>query len=100
MRYCGESTNEHIRVFVASTDRKWRMELIRLSSNYAALHVFMICWCNEKDLSKIIPRFLSDLLNSIGMPFIKMKVKHETYLSVVWLSVLLPFVMVHLKFVA
>ena len=40
------------------------------SQFFAALHVFMICWCNEKDLSKIIPRFLSDLLNSIGMPFI------------------------------
>ena len=34
---------------------------------YAALHVFMICWCNEKELSKIIPRFLSDLLNSVGI---------------------------------
>ena len=42
------------------------------SSMYAALHVFIICWCNEKELSKIIPRFLSDLLNSIGMPFIYM----------------------------
>ena len=57
-------------VFVASTDRKFRMELIRRSSRYAALHVFMIFWCKEKELSKIIPRFLSDLLNSIGMPLI------------------------------
>ena len=62
------------------------------SSQFYVLHVFMICWCNEKELSKIIPRFLSDLLNSIGMPFIcKDKGKDETYLSVVWLSVLLPF---------
>ena len=45
-------------------------ELIHIISIYATLHVFMICWCNEKEFSKIIPRFLSDLLNSIGMPFI------------------------------
>ena len=64
-----ESTNEHMRVFVASIDRKCTMELIHLRSMYAALHVFMIFWCKEK-LSKIIPRFLSDLLNSIGMPLI------------------------------
>ena len=63
-------TNEHMRVFVASTDRKCRMELIRLNSIYAALHVFMICWCNDKDMLKISPMFLSDLLNPIGMPFI------------------------------
>ena len=65
-----ESANDHMRVFVASTDRKFWMELIRLSSMYAALHVFMIFWCKEKELSKIIPRFLSDLLKAIGMPFI------------------------------
>ena len=82
MRYCGEpysrelqsssieSTNEHMRVFVASTSRKRRMELIRLSSMYATLHVSMICMCSEKELSKIIPRFLSDLLSLIGMQFI------------------------------
>ena len=82
MRYCGEpdsrelqqssfeSTNEHMRVFVASTDRKCQMELIRLYSMYAALHMFMIFCCQEKELSKIIPRLLSDLLNSIGMPLI------------------------------
>ena len=58
------------RVFVASTDRKFRMELIRLSSMYAALHVFMIFWCKEKELTKILPRFRSDLLNSIEMPLI------------------------------
>ena len=55
---------------MASTDRKRQMELICLSSMYAALRVFMICRCNEKDLSKIIPRFLSDLLNLIAMPLI------------------------------
>mgnify|MGYP003487423035 CR=1 FL=1 len=59
-----------MRVFVASTDRKFQMELIRRSSRYAALHVFMIFWCKEKELSKKIPRFLSDLLNSIEMPLI------------------------------
>ena len=46
------------------------MDLIRLSSMYAVLHVFMICLCNDNELLKIIPRFLSDLLNSIGMPMI------------------------------
>ena len=46
------------------------MELISLDAMYAALHVFMICLCNENKLSKIIPRFPSDLLNSIGMPLI------------------------------
>ena len=46
------------------------MELIHLSSMYAALHMFIICLCNEKELSEIIPRFLSDLLNSVGMPLI------------------------------
>ena len=76
---------------MASINRKRWMERIRLSSMYAALHVFMIRWFYEKDLSKIIPRFLSDLLNSIGMLFIYMDEKHETYLSVVGLSVLLPF---------
>ena len=30
----------------------------------------MIRRCNEKELSKIIARFLSNLLNSIGMPVI------------------------------
>ena len=65
-----ENTNEHMRVFVASTDRKFQMELIRLSSMYAALHVFMIFWCKEKELSKVIPWFLSGLRNSIGMPLI------------------------------
>ena len=59
-----------MRVFVASTDRKFRMELIHLSSMYVALHVFMIFWCKEKELSKIILRYMSDLLNSIGMPLI------------------------------
>ena len=44
--------------------------MIRLSFVYVVLHVFMIFWCKEKELSKIIPRFLSDLLNSIGMPVI------------------------------
>ena len=82
MKYCGEpdsrelqysrfeSTNEDMRVFVASTDRKLHMELIHLGSMYAALHMLVICFCNEKELSKIILRFLSDLLNSIGMPLI------------------------------
>ena len=59
-----------MRVFVASTNRIWRIELSRFSSTYAALHVFMICLCNEKDLPKIILMFLSYLLNSVGMPFI------------------------------
>ena len=74
------------------TDRKWRMVLIRLSSMYAALHVFMICWCNEKELSKIIPRFPSDLQKSKECHlYIRMKVRHEAYISVVWLTVLLLF---------
>ena len=46
------------------------MELIHLHLMYAALCVFMICLCNENELSKIIPRFLSDLLNLIWMPLI------------------------------
>ena len=59
--------NQVSKVFVTSTDRKCRMKLIRLSSMYAAPHVFMICLRNENELSKIIHKFLSDLLNSIGM---------------------------------
>ena len=90
-----------MRVFVASTDRKWWMELIHLSSMYAALYVFMIFWCKEKELSKIIPRLLSDLLNSVGMSLIFKDVGKA------WDSCLLcgyqycfNFVMIHLKFVA
>ena len=76
------------------------MELIRLSSMYAALHVFMICWCNEKELSKIIPRFLSDLLNSIGMPFICKDEGMRHICPLCGYQYYFRFVMVHLKFVA
>ena len=54
---------------LASTDRKCRMELIHFSSVDAALHVFVIFLC-KKELSKIFPSFLGDLLNSIGMSLI------------------------------
>ena len=59
---------------------------------FAVLHAFTICLCNDNELSKIIPRLLSDLLNSIGMSLIFKDVcKDEIDMSIVWLSVLLPF---------
>ena len=81
-----------MRVIVASTDRNLQMELICLSSVYAALCVFMILWCKEKELSKIIPRLLSDLLNSVGMLLI-LNVGGKALNC-------FCFVIVHLKFVA
>ena len=40
-------------VLVASLVRYWRMELMRLISMYAALHVLMMCCFTERSLSKM-----------------------------------------------
>ena len=46
-------------VLVASTVKYWQIELIRRSLIYAAVQVFVTCWCIEKLLSSVKPRFLT-----------------------------------------
>ena len=46
-------------VLVASTVKYWQNELIRRSSMYAAVQVFVTCWCIDKLLSSVTPRFLT-----------------------------------------
>ena len=46
-------------VLVASTVKYWQIELIRRSSMYAAVQVFVTCWCIDKLLSSVTPRFLT-----------------------------------------
>ena len=53
---------------MASNDNRLRIELIHLSSKYAALQVFITCWCNERVLSKVTPRFRSDCLKLMVVP--------------------------------
>ena len=52
-------------VLVASSVRCWGIELMRLISMYAALHVLMICCFVEKFLSKMQPRLRTIPENSI-----------------------------------
>ena len=46
-------------VFVASTVKYWRIELIHQSSMYASVQVFVTRWCIDKLLSSVTPRFLA-----------------------------------------
>ena len=46
-------------VLVASTVQYWQIELIRRSSMYAAVQVFVTYWCIDKLLSSVTPRFLT-----------------------------------------
>ena len=46
-------------VLVASLVRYWQMELMRLISMYAVLHILMTCCFIERSLSKMKPRLLT-----------------------------------------
>ena len=48
------------------------MKLIRLSSRYATLQTFMTCWCSERVLSRVTPKFLTEGLNLIQVPLVFM----------------------------
>ena len=55
-------------VLVASSVRyNWRMELMRLISMYAALHVLMMCCFIERSLSKMKPRLRTVPENSTSV---------------------------------
>ena len=53
-------------VLVASSVRHWQIELVRLISMYAALHVLMIWYFIEILLSKMKPRLRTVPENSIS----------------------------------
>ena len=48
-----DNTSEQTRVLTASIDRRFRMELIRLSLMYAAIQTLMTCWCSKRVLMRV-----------------------------------------------
>ena len=59
--------HELTNVLVATSVKYWRMELMRLISMYAALHVLMMCCFIERSLSKMKPRLRTVPENSTSV---------------------------------
>ena len=78
-RYCGtpeskafqqsslESIKAEMSAFVALTVRYWLIELIRRSSVYDVVQIFVTCWCINKPQSRVAPRFLTKSENSTSV---------------------------------
>ena len=43
------------------TERYLLMEILCLSRRYAALHMFLTCWCNGSVQSRVLPMFLTEI---------------------------------------